>query len=105
MSGDLTRPKSNKGSVAGQFSHEFLHRPGSRWPAAACCAGGRLRFGSIPARGSTSMEDSLLSCQKFVGQCCLQEFRGTRLPGEFERNGNDRKNYPSREEGGPVASL
>ncbi len=27
MHGDLTRSKSNKGAVDGQFSHEFLHRP------------------------------------------------------------------------------
>jgi hypothetical protein len=27
MQNDLTRSKSNKGPVDGQFSHEFLHRP------------------------------------------------------------------------------
>jgi hypothetical protein len=30
MNGDLTRPKSNKGSIDGQFSHEFLHQPAWR---------------------------------------------------------------------------
>jgi len=38
MDGDLTRSKSNKGSLDGQFSHEFLHRPVERWRFAGLCA-------------------------------------------------------------------
>ena len=39
MHGDLTRSKSNKGSVDGQFSHEFLHRPVWRGRLVGFCAG------------------------------------------------------------------
>jgi len=39
MHGDLTRSKSNKGSVDGQFSHEFLHRTVWRGRLVGFCAG------------------------------------------------------------------
>ena len=39
MHGDLTRSKSNKGSVDGQFSHEFLHRTVWRGQLVGFCAG------------------------------------------------------------------
>jgi hypothetical protein len=44
MYGDLTRSKSNKGSVDGQFSHEFLHRQVRRGRFAGLCAGGAVRI-------------------------------------------------------------
>lgn len=43
MHGDLTRSKSNKGSVDGQFSHEFLHRTVWRGRLVGFCAGWAVR--------------------------------------------------------------
>ena len=42
LHGNLTRSKSNKGSVDGQFSHEFLHRPVWGGRLVGFCAGGAV---------------------------------------------------------------
>src|SRR5580765_6276384 len=47
MPGDLTRAKSNKGSVDGQFSREFLHRPVRKGQSVGFCAGRLLAFSFI----------------------------------------------------------
>ena len=72
MDGDLTRSKSNKGSLDGQFSHEFLHQPVWRWLFTWLCAGlaAPIQFYQAMER-RYSAHESFDVCSRGISPACL----------------------------------
>ena len=72
MDGDLTRSKSNKGSLDGQFSHEFLHRPVERWRFAGLCAwlAAPIQFYQAMERRYSAHENFDV-CSRGISPVCL----------------------------------
>src|SRR5437868_14039412 len=105
MQGDVTRSKSNKGPVDGQFSHDFLHQSVWRGRFAGVCADEAVpQFWSILARGSASKGGFLRPCPKTVWRYCWREYLERRLRDESERSGNDRRDLESKIRGGHAES-